>query len=116
MNSLRLIVTLLMLVFATTPTLAAVCASTVSKGCEQMSGNMAGAGESTMSCPCDQQTPADGHDDTAAMAELCGLAGAAALGHSLKTMPHVTHAVHFPETAVIAVSLNPSPPHKPPKA
>lgn len=115
MNSLRLIVTLLMLVFATTPTLAAVCASTVSKDCEQMSGNMAGAGES-MSCPCDQQTPADGHDDTAAMAELCALAGAAALGHSLKTMPHATHAVHFPETAVIAVSLNPPPPHKPPKA
>lgn len=115
MNHLRIMVTLLLLVFATTPVLASVCASVLAPGCAEMRGDIDDGAKAMTSCSCDQEAPSDSHNDAGAMAELCALASAAALSHSPVAVPHLTYAASFPEMTAAVLSLNPPPPHKPPK-
>lgn len=121
MKWLRVLVTLLMLASAITPSLAAVCASSCAVGCEDMAGMKAtdmsqDPSGVTMNCHEDggQTQQGDSAHETCPMAAVCTLAVASPLSYGRHVIHHTPSTGFFPEAQTRLSSLPLPPPIEPP--
>lgn len=113
MRRLRIMVGLLLTIFAVTPGLASACASAAAVHA-QTSAN----GEHVSDGSCGQMGEGPADDQSGSMAAqmaMCALAGAAPLSHSLGVASHLRSATVFSDIGAAAASVVISPPHRPPK-